>query len=304
MRALAGFIMRGRSAAALVAAAAAALFWLFPPFLVASGAVVALATLRRGAAEGGLLMLLAGLGAVALSGLALGTPWPMLKVLLACWLPLWLLALILRATVSLTRTVQVAAAMALLGVVGFYLLLGDPAVWWSAILANWRQELTTLALQQGTDPATLGQLLGLLEGWAPYLPGQTVSAALLFVLLALFLGRWWQALLFNPGGFGGEARELRLGQPLALLALSLFAGALLSDWPPLINLALVLGTLYTVQGVALVHALVAKLHLSPAWLLLFYLLLLPFLSQLVMALGLVDAWADFRTRIRPRPRSS
>lgn len=303
MKALAGFVMRGRSAAALVAAAAAVLFWLFPPFLVVSGAVVAVVTLRRGATEGGLILVLSGLGAVALSGLVLGTPWPMLKVLLACWLPLWLLACVLRATVSLSRTVQTAAAMALLGVAGFYLLLGDPAVWWSAILTGWRQELTALALEQGTDPATLGQLLSLLEAWAPYLPGQTVSAALLFVVLALFLGRWWQALLFNPGGFGTEAHELRLGRLLALLALGLFAGALLFDWPPLTNLALVLGTLYTVQGIVLIHALVFKLHLSPAWLLLFYLLLLPFLSQLVMALGLVDTWADFRTRIRPRPRS-
>lgn len=300
MKSLAAFVMRGRSPAALVAAAAAVLFWLFPPFLIVSGAVVALATLRRGPAEGALVVALAGLGAAGLTWLVLGAPWPMLVVLLACWLPLWLLALVLRATVSLSRTLQAAALLGLLGVAGFYLALGDPAIWWGGILARWRQDLAALAPGQGTDQATLAAVLDLLESWAPFLPGQAASAALLFVLLGLFLGRWWQALLFNPGGFRPEFHQLRLGRPLALLVLALFGAAILSGWPPLTNLVLVLGTLYTVQGIALVHAVAFNRQLSPAWLLLFYLLLVPLLSQLVMALGIADAWADFRVRIRPR----
>ncbi|KAB2931440.1 MAG: DUF2232 domain-containing protein [Candidatus Contendobacter sp.] len=298
MKALAAFVMRGRSTAALVAAVAAVLFWLFPPFLIVSGATVALVTLRRGAAEGAWLMALAGLGAVALTGLALGTPWPMLDVLPTCWLPVWLLALVLRATVSLSRTVQAAALLGLLGVAGFYLVLGDPAIWWSGVLGQWEQALAPLA---PADRPTLDQLLALLREWAPYLPGQAVGAALLFVLAGLLLGRWQQALLFNPGGFRPEFHELRLGRPLAALALALFGAAMLSGSPPLSNAALVLSLLYTVQGVALVHAVAFRRRLSPAWLLLFYLLLLvPLLSQGVMALGVADAWADFRNRVRPR----
>jgi len=149
----------------------------------------------------------------------------------------------------------------------------------------------------------LGQWLELLKAWAPWLPGQAVGAALLIALLALLLGRWWQALLFNPGGFRPEFHELRLGQPLAAFTLALFGAALLSGWPPLANGLLALSVPYTVQGVAVVHAVVFKRRLSPAWLVLFYLLLIPFLSQLVMALGVVDAWTDFRNRIRLRPDS-
>lgn len=298
MKALATFVMRGRSTAALVAAAAAVLFWLFPPFLIVSGATVALVTLRRGAVEGAWLMALAGFGAVALTGLALGTLWPMLDVLPACWLSVWLLAVVLRATVSLSRTFQAAALLSLLGVAGFYLALGDPAVWWGGVLGQWEQALTPLA---PADRTTLDQLLALLKEWAPYLPGQAVGAALLFVLAGLLLGRWQQALLFNPGGFQPEFHQLRLGRPLAVLTLMLLGAALWSAWPPLTNLMLVLSLLYTVQGIALVHAVAFKRRLSPAWLLLFYLLLLvPALSQLVMALGVADAWADFRNRVRPR----
>ena len=301
MKALATFVMRGRLQAALVAAVGAVLFWLFPPFLIVSGASVALVTLRLGAIEGVRVMALAGLGAVTLTGLALGTPWPMLDVLPVCWLPLWLLALVLRATVSLSRTVQAAAALGLLGVAVFFLALGDPAVWWGGVLGQWERQLVALAPGQSVDQATLDQLLALLKEWAPYLPGQAVGAALLFVLAGLLLGRWQQALLFNPGGFRPEFHELRLGRPLAALTLALFGAAMLSGWPPLSNAMLVVGLLYTLQGVALVHAVAFKRQLSPIWLLLFYLLLLvPLLSQLVMALGVADAWADFRDRVRPR----
>jgi hypothetical protein len=305
MKALAAFTMRGRSAAALVAATGAVLFWLFPPFLIASGAAVALVALRRGAVESAWVMALAGLGAVVLTGLVLGTPWPTLEVLPAYWLPLWLLALVLRATVSLSQTFRAAALLALLGVAGFYLALGDPAIWWGGVLRQWEQELAKLAPPgQSVDSTTLARVLGLLQEWAPYLPGQAVGAALLFVLAGLLLGRWQQALLFNPGGFRPEFHQLQLGRPLATLTLVLFGAALLSGWPPLTNALLVLGLLYTVQGIALVHAVAFKLRLSPAWLLLFYLLLLvPLLSQLVIALGVVDAWTDFRSRVRSQPGS-
>ncbi|MCB1825256.1 MAG: DUF2232 domain-containing protein [Candidatus Competibacteraceae bacterium] len=298
MKSIAVLVMRGRSAAVLIAAPTAVLFWVFPPILIVSGAVVALVTLRRGAAEGALLAALAGLGAGGLAGLVLGAVGPMLSVLLACWTPLWMLAWLLRATVSLSVTLRAAALLGLLGVGGFYLMLGDPAVWWSQALDGLRQGLP--ALPSG-ERATLEQLLDLLRSWAPLLPGQVVSAALLFVLAGLLLGRWWQALLYNPGGFRPEFHQLGLGRPLALLALALFGAAVLSGWPVLSNLVLVLGTLYSVQGIAVVHALVFKLRLSPAWLLLLYLLLVPLLSQLVMALGIADAWVDFRTRVRPRP---
>ena len=96
-----------------------------------------------------------------------------------------LLALVLRATVSLSRTFQAAALLGLLGVAGFYAALGDPAIWWLNVLSRWEQELAALAaMGQAADRAMLEQLLTLLKEWAPFLPGQAVSAALLLALLA------------------------------------------------------------------------------------------------------------------------
>ncbi len=281
----------------MVAAVAAVLFWLFPPFLIVSGGAVALVTLRRGALEGALLMTSAGAVATGLLWIALDAPQLMLDVLPFCWLPLWLLALTLRITASLARTLHAVALLGFLGVIAFYAALGDPAEWWSGMLVQWEQKLNSA---QAVDQTVLNQLLGLLKESASLLPGQTASTALLFVVSALLLGRWWQALLFNPGGFQPEFHQLRLGRPSAILALALFGITMGFDWPPAANFMLVLGMLYVVQGIALVHAVAFKLQLSPIWLLLFYLLLIPLLSQWVMALGVADAWADFRNRIRPR----
>jgi hypothetical protein len=299
VKALADFVMRGHSSATLVTAVTAVLFWLFPPFLIVSSAAIALVTLRRGAGTGALLMALAGWAATILVWLVLGTPWPMLEVLPASWLPAWLLALVLRATVSLARTLQAAALLGGLSVAAFYLVLGDPAIWWISLITQWQEKLAALGPATGPQ-AALEPLLALLKAWAPLLPGQAVSAVLLYVVSALLLARWWQALLFNPGGFRSEFHSLRLGRPLAALLLALFGAAALSGWPPLINSVLMLGALYTVQGIALMHAIAFTRQLSVAWLLLFYLLLLPLLSQWVMALAVADAWADFRGRIRPR----
>ena len=86
-----------------------------------------------------------------------------LEVLLIGWLPLWLLALVLRATVSLSRTFQAAALLGVLGVAGFYAVLGDPAIWWGRVLSQWEQELMVLAsIGQEADRAMLEQLLCLL----------------------------------------------------------------------------------------------------------------------------------------------
>lgn len=299
MKSLAAFIIRNRWSAILSASITAVLFWLFPPFLIISGAIIALVTLRRGAAEGALIMALAGIAASGLSWQVLSASWPMLNMLLTVWLPVWLLALVLRTTISLACTVRVAALLGLLGVAGFYLVLGDPAIWWSALLSDFQQKLAALTSSgSASDQALLEQWLEFLKEWAPWLPGQVVGAVLLVVLLALVLGRWQQALLFNPGGFRSEFHELRLGRPLATLTLTLFGVALVSGWPPLANGLLVLSIPYAMQGVVLVHVVIFKRRLSPAWLVLFYLLLIPFLSQLVMALGVADAWADFRSRIR------
>ncbi len=297
MRALASFIMNGRSQAALVAAGCALLFLVAPPLLVISGGAVALVTLRRGALEGGVVLAVASLGSAVFAWLVFSTPAALLGVLPLFWLPLWLLALALRATVSLARTLQVAMLMGSVAVLLFYLVLGDPTLWWTQLLDGIRASMASVGDAQ--QQAALDQWLEALTVWAPLLPGMLVVSVLVWVLLGLLLARWWQALLYNPGGFQSEFHALRLGRPMAAGTLGIMAMAWLTGLPLLGNLALVLVLIYAIQGVAVVHGLVGLRRLATIWLVAFYVLLL-FTWELVALLGVADAWADFRARVKPK----
>lgn len=298
MRGLAALIMAGRWQAAGVAALAAFLALWLPPLFILSGAVLALVTLRRGATEGALVLALASLGSALLVWPTLGSVVPVQRAILLFWLPTWLLAVVLRSTVSLARALHTAVLLGGAAVLGFYLVMGSPETWWT----EWLNEIHR-ALEQaqpGAEPVAREQLLAVIRAWAPVIPGLLVAGFVLSVLFGLFLGRWWQALLFNPGGFRQEFHELRLGQPLALITAALFAVVLITGHPLAANLALVLGTVYILQGIAVVHGVVARAGLSSAWLVAFYLLMILLLSQLVMVVGIIDAWVDFRSRVRPR----
>jgi hypothetical protein len=296
MHALAQFIMRNPLSAALVAASSAVLSLLLPPLLFISGGTIALVCLRKGFQQGILVVVLASIGTGLLAYLSIGVALPAILLALLHWLPLLILALALRATISLAMTLQFAAVLGGLGVLAFYLLLGDPAIWWMNIIDQSFKDFEAAGVL--SEPELMNQLRRAFETWAPLLPGQAISSLLLSSILALLLGRWWQSLLYYPGGFREEFHALRLGLPLAVIMAVLMGLSLALGWPIIVNLTLVVGLICTLHGVALVHALATIAKVSKAWLVLFYLLLFIVLSQLVLVLALVDAWADFRSRIK------
>ncbi len=301
MQALAAFIMRGHLQAALVAAATALLplLLLLTPGFIFSGGTVALVTLRVGWRAGLLLGLLAGVVAAALAlpifvnGVALAA-----GVLVLFWLPVCLLASVLRATVSLAATLLTASALGFVAVLTFYLILGDPGAWWLDALRKIKPVLSDSGLI--VDEVALDKALELL---APLMVGLVVVNLLAHMIFAVLLGRWWQSLLFNPGGFRQEFHALRFGRWSATMAVVIFALALSLEWSLLGNLALVLAVVYALQGIAVVHGTVARAGWWQGWLVVLYVLMI-FLPQLIVLLGVADAWLDVRARIKPNPGAS
>ena len=113
------------------------------------------------------------------------------------------------------------------------------------------------------------------------------------------LARWAQSVVYNPGGFGAEFHALRLGAPVAVFAGVVFVAGVLTGVPLLTNLALVLVVMYSVQGVAVMHGVVAGANLHWAWLVPPYVLatvLPPHMLAMFAMLGLIDFWVDFRRR--------
>jgi len=275
--------MRGRFAAVGVVAASALLpllFWL-------SGAALALVTLRRGAAEGLLVAVGAGLVLGVCSSVLVGSPLAALQPLLLVWLPVLLLALVLRATVSLPRMLEAGALVGAGGAAVFHAVHPDPTAFWARVL----ERLAELVGGGAGGPAWQQASAEL----APLLTGLWAVNMLALAVASLLLGRWWQALLYNPGGFRAEFHELRLGTWYAGLTLAVAAGALFTPPGLVRDLSMVLTSVFVLQALAVVHAIFARRGWHGGWLVGVY-LLLPLALRPVAALGIADVFVDLRRR--------
>ncbi len=291
---LPAFVMSARWRAALIAVVSAFTAMLIPPLAYVGAAVMGLVTLRLGASEGfGVL----GLGATALAllGIALdGVALPLVSSALVLWLPVWLLALLLRSSRSLALVLQISGLFGAVVVVLVYLWLGDPAVWWTPRLTTLLEPLFT------ARDLDAGKYIPDLARWMTAL---TAAALILGVLISLLWARAWQARLYNPGGFAAEFRALHLGRQFALASLVMVGLAQLSAAgisTIAADIVFSLVVVYLLQGLALAHAAVHITKARRGWLFGLYGMLLFAAPQLVMLLALLgwlDTWIDVRARL-------
>ena len=297
MIALARFVLRGPSQAALVVTTTALLAIILMPFSWISAGALTLVVLHLGHQAAFKIMAIAGLATVVLGWAALGTPTLALINILFLWLPVALIAYILRQTVSLVISMQVLTVIGLLAVMVIYLLFPEMGQMFSQQF----QQLLAPAIQESGSQIDQQQLDNLLYWFARAVPGLLSVVMVLNVLMGLFIGRWWQAALFNPGGFTTEFNELRLGKSFALVAALLLIANMLVDNDGILGAMLVMVTVVLIQGVAVMHGVIAVKQLSRSWLIGFYvlLILIPQVTAIVAVVGLLDAWVDIRKQIAP-----
>ena len=297
MISLARFILKGHSQAALVAASTAMLGILLPPLAWLSGAAVALVTLVNGHRSGLLVTAIAAIGTAVLAGLILSAPILAAYYVLIVWLPLVLVAVVLRQTVSLEFCLQLIAAVSMIGLTLVYVLYPDFGEIWRTELNLMADDL--VARSEGTvDKA---QLMQVIDQIVRILPGFFASSFMIGTMLSLYLARWWQAVLYNPGGFGKEFRAINLGKTTALIALTIAIAASLIKADIFNAMLLVVFALYLNQGVAVLHAVFNTRQLNSFWLFLVYLFMffVPHIVVLLALAGLADTWIDFRRRLSP-----
>ncbi|MEB0079812.1 hypothetical protein QN386_06130 [Pseudomonas sp. CCI3.2] len=283
MRAMANFIMRGRVQATLVVVGCAALpllFWL-------SAAAGCLVLLRRGLSDA--VGILAWALLPALVWWYFGEPRTFMVLLGSLGL-----AALLRASESWVRVLLVSVALGLLYAVVLGAVFREPI----EVMAQELQKLLPQVLdglyQQLSveERARLGALI------APVLNGLIAALLQIVSVLTLILGRYWQALLYNPGGFGREFRSIRLPRVPALLLLVCMLlgpnfGPQMAMLTPLCSVPLMFA------GLALVHGLVAEKRLGRFWLVGLYVTLLLFMQliyPLLVVFAIVDSLIDFRGR--------
>jgi len=281
----------------------AVLSLLLPPLSVVSSAVVALVTLRRGVVDGVVIAVL-GAGATALLALLVNVDvLPVVGFTLLLWLPIWALAQLLRTTRSLAVTIIGALMFGVLVILVYSIQFQDPVQQWRTLLDPMLQSLGENRL---FEPEQKEILLNLLAHW---MTGIMAAGFFLQLMASLLLARWWQAMLYNPGGFGLEFQQLKLPRLMAIAAIGIVALSLLEvgiGSPFLDYLAMLFLAAYFIQGLAVAHGIIAKLGANLGWLIGLYILLfvaMPHTATALAAAGVADAWFDFRTRFGKRKHS-
>ena len=270
--------MRGRAQAAVVALVGSLL-----PLI--STSAVGLVGLRKGFAEGALVALWALLPGIA--GFYLHSVSPAIPLVsIAIVLVTVVAAQVLRLTRAWEWTlVAISLAATVFSLLGAALFEEVFSQGYQVFVESWQQAETE---GQQVVPPSFQALLGIVA-----------FAIALQVLLTLMLSRWWQALLYNPGGFGSEMHQLRVSPQVAI---ALTVVALLASIPSedAVGWAVVVLMPLLVAGLALVHFSVALKGLGAGWLIVLYiaLLLLQPLSTLIFVIvGLVDSFINIRSRL-------
>lgn len=281
MKALAEFVMRGRKPAILVVMIAAVLPMLFP----VSAAAGSLVLLRRGLADAASVVGWALLP--AMTWWLLGEPRPLLVIVGTL-----VLAQVLRNSISWLRVVLTSVCVGVL----FAAVLGQVQGELIASTVTALQQVLPEMLGEAYSSLTAIQRERLVALLPPLLTGIMAALLQLLCLMCLMVARYWQAVLYNPGGFARELQALRIPAPvaaalLAAVVLAPYGGSDLLMLAPLLSLPLLLA------GVALVHALVADRRIAVFWLAGMYVSLVLFMQltyPLLVLLAVVDSVLDFR----------
>ena len=287
MRALAEFVMRGR-----VSAIAVALLLSWVP--VITGGVIGLVTLRKGWQEG----LIVALWVIMPSTIGLfvegGVRNATFGLGIAQIISMYCVAVFLRSTVSWPKTL--IALVALSCFFGVSLSLAIP---------NLLIDIQGLFSQAFDEAAKNGEVNEALRARIEALTLKELASYFAYFLavstvLGLVVSRWWQAMLYNPGGFRSEFHQLRLTPVSGVVCLlaSLYCalqGSEYQYWTSLFGLPLL------VAGLGLVHNLLGryKTGVGPFVALYIALILIDPLFVTIAVIGFLDIWLDLRKRFKP-----
>lgn len=282
--------------AIMVASTLALISLILPPVSIVSSAAVALVTLRRGAYEGLWVLLFASAAASLLGLLILGGYQFGLLYGLVMWTPVWIISIVLREGRHLSLAVEISILLGALGVLGFYMVQDSPSELWRPLLERMIGPMLDAKVELPAD-----NIHKTIQEIAHYMTGVVAAGTVFSLLFGLFLGRWWQSVLYNPGGFKVEYLSLRTHRSLAMASIIVLAVTLVNfgvfseiAW----NITILLFVLYTFIGAAVSHSIVSRLNAGRFLVPMFYvtLLIIPHVLIPVAAIGLIDAWLNLRNK--------
>jgi len=292
MLALARYALKSPFHAATIVGLLAVLSLFVPLVSILSGAVVGLIILSQGLIPGTRALLISLVGITAVSYLVTHSPSLGITIGLVQWVPMVLLAEILRRSRSLSLTLVA-------GMIGSLLAVAAQYIWWPNADKLWAgdlQQIFSMMDQSGLVGNQLNDAIAQLV--------HMMTLVLVAVMYSTFIGtlmaaRWFQAKLTASEGFRTEFYQLKLGKAAALSTLLVMALSFVisQDW--LYSMLMVMLLTFLYQGLAIAHS---WSHSSgrKGWLIVLYILMVIFPQVLaaMAVLGIVDNWADFRSKLK------
>ncbi len=292
----AAYILRGKMQAMLVASTLALLSLKIPPVSIFSSAAIALVTLRKGSGEGLLVLGFSALAAAVLGYYVIGNYQFTLGYSLVLWFPVWAISIVLREGRSMNLALDVAVLLGALIVIGFYAYFDNPAEIWNMILNRMIEPM------QSIPDFPIQEVKQSIAKISLYMTGIIAAGTVSSLLLGLFLARWWQSVLFNPGGFRQEFVNLNTSSVIALvnaiiIVLAFVNAGVITQVAR--NILILLVVLYTFIGTAVMHVWISSYNAKRFLLPLFYVMLfiIPQLAIPIALVGFADVWLNLRNRI-------
>ncbi len=290
---MASFIMAGRIQAAFFIVISTLISLMLPPLIVFSNAAIALITLRRGWQQGIIYTLLATLTLVVVSITLQKTASGGLIAGVTTWLPMVLIASALAMTKSWSKTLLLTLILSAVGVILFHIVQPDAVAYWKPVLEQMKP-----LLQQAyqLDGGAIDEKINTVASW---MTGTFAAALAIIAIVSLIIARNWQSMLYNPGGFGEEFRQIRIGKQAAVALIAGIVVAVLSRNQLIIELIMVGLAVFMFQGLSLAHAMINQREMSSRWLIGLYVLLFLLLIQMIVllaAFAIIDNFVDFRKK--------
>ena len=295
MLAIARYALKSPFHAATVVGILAVLSLFIPLVSILSGAIVGLIILTQGLFSGARALLISLVGITLVSYLVTQSPLLGISIGLVQWIPMMILAELLRRTRSLSMTLLAGMMLALLTVVVQYLFWPNIDQLWSEYL----QLLFSDIEQSGLDKEQVQLTIQELVHWMVLL---LVAVMYSTFIATLLVSRWFQAKIAGSEGFRNEFYAIKLGRSAAIMALVFGVLGFVFKQDLMVAMLMVILATFLYQGLAIVHSW-AKHTGKRGWLVLLYvmMIIIPQVMGTTALLGVLDNWIDFRKKWKSIP---
>ncbi len=296
MKGLASFLTKGRLQAIVALSFFTVLSAFVPPLAtLLSGTPLAFIALRQGpsiAIQTALCAFIVLCGLFLLAGIQVNS---IAFYILAIWLPILIVANVLRETQSQGWMLTIAGLLAILFIVYMHQQTVSVATDYREVFEAFWQKNILPNLSPQTPVEEINAMKQVMDNFVPFMSGMRACLIVLGIVSTVLFARWWQSKVYNPGGFRKEFMSLQLPKwllvPLAVCAGIVFMDGLVDDSIAR-DCLMVFMSLYIFQGVACVHAFVARKPNQQGWLIGMYfaLVFISLYAAIILAcIGVADS---------------